>query len=277
MESQSVIATLIVILTFFTTWKGEKDAEYKLKYLFDVDGILVHGERYRLFTSGLLHSGWIHYGFNMIALLSFSQLIELLYGKWVLLALYILSLLGGSLYSLYVHRNHGDYRALGASGAVSGVVGAALLLDPYGSISLIFIPIEFKAWIFGILYIALSIWGIKKQIGGIGHAAHLGGTLAGMLLILMWAPSILVRHPFITILLLLPTIYFTVLIIRNPNVLLLENYWGEMINWRGNLNRSSGTKKSKKTVDEVLDKINRKGLKSLTKAERDILKGHMGK
>lgn len=273
MESQSVIATLIVIITGLTTWKGEKDAAYKEKYLFDVDGILLHGERYRLFSSGMLHSGWIHYGFNMIALLSFSQLIELLYGKWVLLGLYVLSLLGGGLYSLYVHRNHGDYRALGASGAVSGVVGAALLVDPNGVISLILIPIEFRAWIFGALYIAFTIYGIKKQIGNIGHAAHLGGTLVGMLLMLIWDPSILSRHPFITVGLLLPVIYFTVLIIRNPNVLLLDNYWGEMVNWDGNLNRRS--RQSAKTVDEVLDKINQKGIKSLTKEERAILKRHM--
>jgi len=92
---------------------------------------------------------------------------------------------------------------------------------------------------------------------------------------LLWDPAIFSRHPFITVGLLLPVIYFTVLIVRNPNVLLLENYWGEMINWNGNLNRSSRPKKSNKTVDEVLDKINRKGIKSLTDDERAILKRHM--
>lgn len=272
--AQSVIATLIMIVTGLTTWKGERDYNYKEKYLFHVDSILVHGERYRLFSSGMLHSGWIHYGFNMISLLSFSQLIELLYGKWVLLGLYVLSLLGGSLYSLYVHRNHGDYRALGASGAVSGVVGASLLVDPNGTISLILIPIGFKAWLFGLVYILLTIYALKRQLGNIGHAAHLGGTLTGMLLILIWDPTVFTRHPFIILALLLPVIYFTVLIVRNPNVLLLDNYWGELLKWNGKLNTRSSSGKS---IDDILDKINRSGIKSFTDAEREILKKHMNR
>lgn len=271
---QSVIATIIVILTGLTTWQGEKHEEYKEKYLFWVDGVLKYRERYRLLSSGLLHSGWIHYGFNMIALLSFSQLIELLYGKIFLLALYVLSLLGGGLYSLYVNRNYGDYRSLGASGAVSGVIGASLLADPEGLIGLIIIPIKFPAYFFGLIYIFLTIIALKRKIGNIGHAAHLGGTLAGMLLMLLWEPEILLRHPIFTLILLGPILYFSVLIYRNPNVLLLDNYWGELLSWSGNLNRKD-TPRSATTVDDVLDKINKSGVKSLDKREREILRRHM--
>lgn len=276
MPTQSIIATLILIVTGLTTWKGEKDPEYKEKYLFHVDGILIHGERYRLFSSGLLHSGWIHFGFNMITLLSFSQLLEWLYGKWALLGLYVLSLLGGSLYSLYVHRQHGDYRALGASGAVSGVVGASLLADPNGTISLILIPIEFRAWILGLVYILFTIYALKRRIGNIGHAAHLGGTLAGMLLMLLWDSSVFFAHPFIAVGLLLPVMYFTVLIVRNPNVLLLDDYWGELLSWRP---RSSGPADPPReiTLDDVLEKISRRGIDSLTAAEREVLRRHADK
>ncbi|PHI21661.1 rhomboid family intramembrane serine protease [Lewinellaceae bacterium SD302] len=272
---QSVIATLIMIITGLTTWQGERSEEYKEKYLFWTDGILKYGERYRLFSHGMLHSGWIHYGFNMIALLSFGQLIELLYGKLFLLALYVLSLVGGGVYALYVHRNHGDYRAVGASGAVSGVLGASLLADPNGVISLILIPIEFKAWVFGMIYIILTIFALKRSIGNIGHSAHLGGTLAGMLIMLLWQPTILIDHPIITLLLLTPVLYFTVLIYRNPNVLLLDDYWGELFRWSGNLN-AKDTPRSPENVDDVLDKINKKGIKSLTDREREILRRHMG-
>jgi len=266
MDHQSVIATLLMILTGLTTWQGLRSSEYTDKYIFDVDAILIYRERYRLLTSGMLHGGWLHFGFNMIALLSFSFLLELFYGKLPLLGLYLLSLLGGSLYALYVHRNHGDYRALGASGAVSGVVGASILADPNGSVYLLFIPIEFRAWLFGLLYIVLTIWALKRQIGNIGHAAHLGGTLTGLVAVIIWDPDIPQRHPFITVALLLPAVAFSILIVRNPNVLLLERYWGETAT-------SFSAKRREPTIDEVLEKIKRKGMKSLTRREREILDG----
>ncbi|MEL6141823.1 MAG: rhomboid family intramembrane serine protease, partial [Bacteroidota bacterium] len=248
--TQSAIATIILILTGLTTWQGLRNATYRDKYIFDVDAILKGQERYRLFSSGFLHIGWLHYAFNMIALLSFATRLEWEYGRLPLLGLYALSLLGGSLYALYVHRNHGDYRALGASGAVSGVVGASILAYPNSSIGLILIPIEFTAWIFGLAYILITIFGLKRQMGNIGHSAHLGGTITGMLLVLAWDNDIINRHPLISLALLGPAILFSILIVRNPNVLILDRYWGETAH--------KLTNRKEPTIDEVLEKIKHK-------------------
>ena len=171
MEASSTIGTIILIITALVTYKGFKDFQYRDKYIFHVDAILRKKEYGRLFSSGFLHANWIHFGFNMIALISFSLSLEIVFGIPWFIFIYVISLLGGSLLSLYIHRNHGDYRALGASGAISGIVLSSIILFPDSKISFIFIPIGFSSWIFGLLFILISIFGIKSQTDNIGHEA----------------------------------------------------------------------------------------------------------
>ena len=114
---------------------------------FHVDKILINKEYRRLLSSGFLHVNWLHFAFNMIALASFSLSLEHLLGLQKFILLYFCSLIGGNLLALYIHRNHGDYRAVGASGAISGVVLASIILFPEGEISLILLPYGIKSWI----------------------------------------------------------------------------------------------------------------------------------
>ena len=124
MISQGIVGTLILIFTGLVTYLGLSRSSYQNEYKLDVDKILIDKQYYRLLPSGFLHVGWLHFAFNMGALLSFSFSLELVFGIKNFLLVYFLSLLGGNLFALYVHRNHGDYTAVGASGAVSGVISS---------------------------------------------------------------------------------------------------------------------------------------------------------
>ena len=163
MEETGPIGTLLAIFIFLSSYKGFRDREFTEEYIFDIDRILIDKEYRRLLSSGFLHGGWFHLIFNLIALLSFSKEIELLFGAVNYLLLYFGSLIGGNLLSLYIHRNHGDYRALGASGAISGVVFSSVVLMPQSTISFVLIPIEIPSWLFGLAFVLISILGIKKQ------------------------------------------------------------------------------------------------------------------
>jgi len=77
---------------------------------------------------------------------------------------------------------------------------------------LFFIPIPIPAWIFGILYLMYSIYGMKKQLGNIGHDAHFGGAIAGYLLAILFVPSILQTQLWIVGVLAVPIIALFVLI-----------------------------------------------------------------
>ncbi len=277
MAAESIIGFTIFLITGLFTYQGFRDRAFFDDYSFDVDGILVHKEYRRMITSGLLHANWIHFGFNMIALLSFSNPVEYTLGTAQLALIYIASLLGGSLLSLYIHRHHGDYRAIGASGAVSGVVLASVVLYPEGTIRFVILPIEFESWVFALLFVAYTIFGIKSQHGNIGHDAHLGGALTGVLLVVVLEPELAFANLWIVLLILIPAVVFLVLIIRNPAVLMVDDYWGEHIRDLSKVARKPPTpKQAKKKVplDVLLDKIKREGIDSLTESERRQLEDY---
>jgi len=100
---------------------------------------------------------------------------------------YFGSLLVGNLLSFYFHKNEYHYSAVGASGAVTGVLYSAILLNPDMKLYMMFIPIAIPAYIFGIGYLLYSIYGMKKSVGNIGHDAHFGGAIGGYVITLLLA------------------------------------------------------------------------------------------
>lgn len=272
MEEGSLIGTLLLILTGLVTYKGFIDKKFFEDHTFEIDPILIDGEYKRIISSGFLHVNWIHFGFNMMALFAFSWSLELVLGYWRFLFLYFASMIGGSLLALYVHRNHGDYRAVGASGAISGVILSAAVLFPEDSLTFFFLPFKMKIWVFGLLFILISIFGIKYDWGNIGHDAHLGGAVIGVLLTPLMAPSLDAVNWWMMAAVLIPVTAFLVLIIRNPVVLMIRNYWGENVHTI----RESFTKRPKERdrqaeLDRLLDKIRTKGYNSLSQRERELL------
>lgn len=272
MHDASLFGTIILLLTILVSYKGFQDRRYFENQAFVIDPILIDGEYRRIVTSGFLHVGWIHLGFNMIALWSFSSSLEIVYGFYKFALLYFASLIGGSLLSLYIHRNHGDYSAVGASGAVSGVVLSYIVLFPTHEIGLFLLPVGIKSWILGLLFIVISIFGIKNQRDNIGHEAHLGGALVGTLLTPLLAPSYLTVHWWIMAVILIPTALFLLLIIRNPAVLMIREYWGENVR---DIQKTFSQSKPKvdpaQELDQLLDKIRKHGVNSLSKKERNRL------
>ena len=113
-------------------------------------------------------------------------------------------MVGGNLLTLYFYKNNPGYRAVGASGAVMGVVYAAILLEPNMSLYFYFIPIPIPGYVFGVGYLLYSIYGIKAKRDNIGHAAHFGGAIMGYLLIIMQDLSILTTNTKMVVLLLIP-------------------------------------------------------------------------
>jgi membrane associated rhomboid family serine protease len=164
------------------------------------------GEQFRFFSSGFLHLDIQHLLFNMLTLYFFAGIVVTMLGSISFLILYIVSLLGGNFLSYLFHKDEYHYSAIGASGAVSGVIYAAILLYPdmmiYG-----FIP----GYIFGIGYLIYSIYGIKNKVGNIGHDAHFGGAVAGYLTTLVYDYTLIFDETLIVIALLAPIIILFVL------------------------------------------------------------------
>lgn len=264
----------LVIIIVLTSWYTFRNPVQYDKYLFRVDDILVHREFYRLVSSGFAHLNWFHLGFNVIALYLFGEIVEREMSILQYLFLYLGSLVGGSLLALFFHRNHGDYSAVGASGAISGVMFAYTLLYPDSGIGFIMVPFHINAVVFSLLYVVVSIYGIKSPKRRVGHEAHLGGAVTGLVLAGMLRPDVFLEHWGTFLLLFLPVVSFLLVIWWKPEIMLIDGY----TRYLGQRTREQRKQKKEKKEDgeaeinRILDKINRSGVDSLTRRERERLK-----
>ncbi|MFT5736783.1 MAG: membrane associated rhomboid family serine protease, partial [Maribacter sp.] len=133
------------------------------------------------------------------------------FGSIKFLIIYFVSLVGGSLLALFFHKDEPYYSAVGASGAVTGILYAAILLEPEMQLGIMFIPIPLPAYILGIGYLLYSIYGMKSRLGNIGHTAHFGGAVGGYLSTIIFMPSLLVTDTFMMVILALPIVLLFVL------------------------------------------------------------------
>ena len=204
------IATIVIIAAnVIISLKGFKDFSFFEKYKFNIAGIR-KGEQIRMFTSAFLHGDFNHLLFNMLTLYFFAGVVISYLGVVQFVLIYLGSLLLGSLLSFYFHKDEYHYSAVGASGAVMGILYAAILFIPDQNLYLFF-AIPIPAWIFGVAYLLYSIYGMKKKLGNIGHDAHIGGAIAGYVLTIIFAPYLLEESLWIVVLLAIPIILLFVL------------------------------------------------------------------
>ena len=131
-----------------------------------------------MISSGFLHVGFWHLLVNGISYYFFAPTVYRLLGSTNFFILFIAALLAGNLFTLWVHKNESYYSAVGASGAVSGIVYSSILLYPGMQLMIIPIPLPIPAPLFGFGFLMYSVYGMYKNTDLIGHAAHFGGALA---------------------------------------------------------------------------------------------------
>lgn len=205
------VVIVIIVLNALVSMKGFSDFHFREKYLFNI-GAIRRGEQIRMISSAFLHANPPHLIFNMLTLYFFADTVIFALGTINFIIIYVGSLLIGNLLSYYFHKNEYHYSALGASGAVSGILYAAILLDPEMRLAFIFLPIPIPAYVFGIGYLLYSIYGMRAQNDNIGHDAHFGGAVGGYLITLFIAPFLLETSTLMVVLLAIPIIILYVMI-----------------------------------------------------------------
>lgn len=199
----------IIIANVLISFKGFNDLSFFRKYEFHM-GSVRSGEQIRILSSGFLHADIGHLAFNMITLYFFAPVVIQLLGSFSFVIIYFGSLIFGSLLTIVFHKNDYNYRAIGASGAVTGILYSAILLQPNMMLGLFFI-VPIPAYLFGILYLLYSIYGMKTKNDNIGHTAHFGGAAGGYLITLVTYPQLLVEHTFMVVLLTIPILILFVM------------------------------------------------------------------
>ena len=189
------ITYLIIGITVITSYSSFQREDYLHKLIFYPYVIEDRKEWWRFITHGIIHADFQHLIFNMLTLYFFGRNIELtfesLFGNSLVYPLFYLSaLVVSSAPSFYKHRNHSWYRSLGASGAVSAVLFATIVFDPWQTLMFnFFIPIP--AILFAVGYVWYSQHMAKTAQDNIGHEAHLWGAIYGFVFPLVLKPAIL--------------------------------------------------------------------------------------
>jgi membrane associated rhomboid family serine protease len=269
-QSYAILTIALIGIIIYTSYRGFKDSLFFDKWKFEIESILGRREYYRLFSSAFLHADIGHLLLNCFCFYSFAEHIELLFGKHTVLLIFFLSLTGGSLLSLVFHRNHSDYTAVGASGGVSGIVFASIFMLPGGSISSFWIPIEIPSSIFAVVYVFVSMYGIRSKHDNIGHEAHLGGAVVGMLYSAVLYPQ-LVRASLLTFIIIIACI-FLFLIFYFWKLLRLS--YSTIADIRKNYADINAQRKAERTnaeLDELLAKVKELGIDGLSRKEKKRL------
>lgn len=143
-----------------------------------------------MLLSHFAHGSVGHLLFNMLALWSFAGPVLAVVGQARFLLIYVVAGLGCDLVVFALHQDDPEYRCLGASGSVFGIMMAAVVIDPTTSVAFIFVPIPIPGPVFMLAYAAITIVLIlRKHRGGISHEGHLGGAILGLAVTALLAPN----------------------------------------------------------------------------------------
>lgn len=186
------ITTIIIIITALISIGGFSNQKIIDDLIFYPPAISQRNQWYRFITCGLIHADVGHLIFNMLSLYLFGRFVEEKFieifaqnGKLIYLLMYVTSLVVCLLPTYFRNKDNYQYRSLGASGAVSAVVFAGLMIAPYVQVGFFLIPPIIPGFIFGPLYLLITAWLDKRGGGNINHSAHLWGALYGLLFIIV--------------------------------------------------------------------------------------------
>ncbi|MBA4226006.1 MAG: rhomboid family intramembrane serine protease [Hyphomonas sp.] len=186
-------ATLsLIVLNVFASLIALRSPAFNAQNILWVGPMRDQGEWHRLISSGFLHVNGFHLFINMYGLYMFGPVIEHVLGGVNFLIIYLAALIGGSVWAYLWNRSNPEYRAAGASGALSGIILAFCMIAPFSTLLFLFI-IPMWGIVFGVAFVVLSYIFSQRADRIIGHEAHLGGAVVGIVTTLLVAPEVWTR------------------------------------------------------------------------------------
>ena len=187
------ITLIIIAITSVISFMAFKNTRLLNDLLLWPPAVTRQREYHRLVTYGLVHADFMHLLFNMVTLFFFGRVMESFFttrlGAFGFALFYIGGLVVSILPTYLKNRENSQYRSLGASGAVSAVLFAFILLAPWQMIIVLVVPLP--AIVYAVAYTAYSMYMDRRGGGYVNHSAHLWGALYGVVVTLLVDPRVL--------------------------------------------------------------------------------------
>lgn len=284
-QSIEPITLVLMIVNLIITYQGLARREFLDRLSFNIGAIRQNKQYYRFISSGFLHVDWSHFIFNIMTLYFFGGPLARAVGPGAYMIIYFGSLVGGNLLAYAFNKNSYNYSAVGASGAISGLLTAYSILNPSAMI-LIFFVLPMPIVLYTFVYSVYTIFGISNKRDNVGHEAHLGGGIVGALITagltllatnFEWTTLRVLALAAVTV----PSIVFFVIVYkkpiwytkmqlgikRTPNQKKGEQGW-ETIDDKYNTERLT----KEEELNKLLDKVSKKGIEGLSSKERARLR-----
>ena len=182
MLSQTLIIIIITCLVSIPAFTNRKMINDLIMY----PPSIKQGQYYRLLTHGFIHADYMHLLFNMLTLYFFGAALEKYFNQFAQLTfiiVYLLAIIISSIPSYIKNRNNSGYMSLGASGGVSAILFSFIMLQPWATLQIFFIPCP--AIIFAVVYLVYSQYMSKKGGDNVNHDAHIWGAVCGVAAVLI--------------------------------------------------------------------------------------------
>ena len=179
-----LLTVIVVSVLGLTRWPALVERQLLRPF-----GLARRGDWHTLVTSGFIHADIAHLAFNAFTFWAFGFGLERALGTPAFVGLYLLGLLVSSGTTAWLHRKEPGYASLGASGAISAVLFASIVVFPTSSIFILPVPFPIPAPLFAVLYLVFSVWASRARTGRIIHDAHIAGALTGVLFMAVLAPG----------------------------------------------------------------------------------------
>lgn len=187
-----MLTLAIIAVTIAVSWLAFNNARLLERLILWPPAVDRNKQYDRLVTHGFIHADWQHLLFNMITLFFFGGYIERVFAEYIgplgFVMFYLSAIVIAILPTYMRHRHDPNYRSLGASGGVSAVLFAFILINPWNLIFIFFLPVP--AIVFGVAFVGYSFWADRQTGGNTNHNAHLSGAIYGVLFMLLMEPRL---------------------------------------------------------------------------------------